>query len=71
MPTKCLFSLVGQWALFTRFGPLLLSTRGWEIGTVDNLLDPGHFCLHLHVADLQHHLLTLHAAQAQGDEHHC
>ena len=24
----CLFSLVGQWALFTRCGPLLLSTRG-------------------------------------------
>ena len=29
----CLFFLVGQWALFTRFGPLLLSTRGGEIGT--------------------------------------
>ena len=29
---KCLFSLVGQWALFTRFGPLLLSTRGGERG---------------------------------------
>ena len=28
----CLFSLVGQWALFTRCGPLLLSTRGGEIG---------------------------------------
>ena len=26
------FSLVGQWTLFTRFGPLLLSTWGWEIG---------------------------------------
>ena len=30
----CLFSLVGQWALFTRFGPLLLSTRGGEIGKI-------------------------------------
>ena len=29
---KCLFSLVGQWALFTRVGPLLLSTRGGAIG---------------------------------------
>ena len=28
----CLFPLVGQWALFTWFGPLLLSTRGGEIG---------------------------------------
>ena len=28
----CLFSLVGQWALFTRCGPLLLSPRGGEIG---------------------------------------
>ena len=28
----CLFSLVGQWALFTRCGPLLLSTRGGGIG---------------------------------------
>ena len=28
----CLFPLVGQWALFTRFGPLLLSTWGGEIG---------------------------------------
>ena len=27
-----LFSLVGQWALFTRFRPLLLSTRGGAIG---------------------------------------
>ena len=32
MPKFCLFSLVGQWALFNRFGPLLLSTRGAEIG---------------------------------------
>ena len=33
--TKCIFgpfSLVGKWALFTRFGPLLLSTFGGEIG---------------------------------------
>ena len=29
---KCLFSLVGQWALFTRCGPLLLSTQGGETG---------------------------------------
>ena len=29
---KMLFSLVGRWALFTPFGPLLLSTRGGEIG---------------------------------------
>ena len=29
---ELLFSLVGQWALFVRFGPLLLSTRGGEIG---------------------------------------
>ena len=33
---NCLFSLVGQWALFTRFGPLLLSTRGGEIGTLQH-----------------------------------
>ena len=33
MHNICLFSLVRQWALFTRFGPLLLSTRGGEIGT--------------------------------------
>ena len=33
----CLFSLLGQWALFTRFGPLLLSTRGREIGTSQDL----------------------------------
>ena len=31
----CLFSLVGQWALFTRCGLLLLSTRGEEIGIGD------------------------------------
>ena len=30
----CLFSLVGLWALFTRCGPLLLSTRG---GAIDYL----------------------------------
>ena len=29
---KGLVYLVGQWALFTRFGPLQLSTRGGEIG---------------------------------------
>ena len=29
---KCFFSLVDQWALFTQCGPLLLSTRGGEIG---------------------------------------
>ena len=28
----CQFSLVGQWALFTRCAPLLLSTRCGEIG---------------------------------------
>ena len=28
----CLFSLVGQWALLTQCGPLLLSTRGGAIG---------------------------------------
>ena len=32
--TFCLFFLVGQWALFTRFGPLLLSTRGGAIGNI-------------------------------------
>ena len=32
MPKFCLCSLVGQWALFTRGGPLLLSTRGGAIG---------------------------------------
>ena len=29
----CFFSLVSHWALFTRFGPLLPSTRGGAIGT--------------------------------------
>ena len=28
----CIFSLVGQWALFTQCGRLLLSTRGGAIG---------------------------------------
>ena len=28
---NCIFSLMGRWALFTRFGPLPLSTRGGEI----------------------------------------
>ena len=54
---KCLFSLVGQWALFTRCGPLLLSTRGGEIGIklpsarLDLALVRGHgtrrMCFHL------------------------
>ena len=29
LPKFCLFSLVGQWALFTRFGPFL-----WRMGTI-------------------------------------
>ena len=33
MQKSNLFSLVGQWALFTRCGPLMLSTRGGEIGS--------------------------------------
>ena len=32
VPKKCRLSLVGQWALFTRCGPLLPATRGGEIG---------------------------------------
>ena len=32
MTKRYLFSLVGQWALFIRCGPLLLSTRGGGIG---------------------------------------
>ena len=36
----CLFPLVGQWALFTRCGPLLLSTRGGGIGTQIPCIEP-------------------------------
>ena len=35
----CLFSLVGQWALFTRFRPLLQSTRGGEVGKTYSRID--------------------------------
>ena len=40
---NCLLPLVGQWALFTRFGPLLLSTQGGDRDFPTYLIDFENF----------------------------
>ena len=59
MQKFCLFSLVGPWALSPGLGPLLLSTRGGAIGSIDNESAGIHYACAKHwIASLGVHLFA-------------